>query len=301
MKSALALLILSFAASYSQPAFAQSPPCGEKALPYPTFAQEIRSESAGQQVTSLVVSDLRIEGDVRDREAVQTEIVKDLAPCNFLFAPRPLDEIAGAFIQIDFQRRGYYEVEVADVKVQQLDTKHGKERVLVTAHVNEGNQFRLSQITFENNSIFKESALRKEISISDDDIFNIEKIRQGVLRLTHDYGIFGFIDATVQPDFKIEQTNHTISVALRIFAGKPYTIGKVEVYGLSSAKEAKLRRLVSAPDLCNLHLIETAFLMNKSSLAPGTRFEDVVNFIRNPERSTVNVVFDFRSVPAKSN
>jgi hypothetical protein len=294
--SGLSLLVIIFGAIYSQPARAQSPPCVDKMkLPYPTFAEEIRSENAGEPVTSIIVSDLRIEGDVHGRDAVQKRILAVLGQCDFVIRTSSLNETAGGFIRSDFQRRGYFEASVEDINVEQLDIKDGKQRMLITSHVKEGNRYRVGKITFENTGFFREGALRRRVPLHEGKIFDIDKLRDGIQRLSEINWYFGYIDATVQPDIEVDRANHTISANLKIVLGRPYTIENVEVYGLSTDEEAKVRSWVAPRDLCNSHMIEGVFLMYKSALPVGTQFQDAVQVTRNTDKHTVKVVFDFRN------
>jgi hypothetical protein len=279
---------------------AQLPPCVEKRLPYPTLAQEIHSENAGQPITSVVVGDLRIEGDVHDPGAVRSRILRKLEACSFESEAALRKYVEVSSLQEDFQRRGYYQVQV-NTEVQRADIKDNNQRMLVIAHVKEGIQFRLSKITFENGNIFREGFLRKAIPIRDGDILDIDKIRGGNQKITRFYGRIGHIDATIQPIPQVDEASRSIAIAMWISEGPQYSIEEVEVLGLSPESEARLRSYVSPRDLCDTGIIEGVFNMNKSSVPHGTRLEDVVQIIRDTHKNTARVVFDFRNPSERSN
>src|ERR1700689_3210740 len=119
----LSFLAIIFAAVCVQPVRAQAPPCVDKMkLPYPTFAQEIRSENGEQPVARVVLGDLRIEGDVGDRDAVQKRILNDFGAKEFESENELVDNVNELGLRGDFQQHGYYEIEV-NSEAQPLDIR----------------------------------------------------------------------------------------------------------------------------------------------------------------------------------
>jgi outer membrane protein assembly factor BamA len=102
------------------------------------------------------------------------------------------DETAGG-IRADFQERGYFKVVVHDPVVQPIgEATGGKQRVLITASVTEGDQFRLRNLTIQssvpNQALSIPAAtLRDQFHIRSGDLFNMTEIRAGLERLQRLY------------------------------------------------------------------------------------------------------------------
>jgi beta-lactamase regulating signal transducer with metallopeptidase domain/TolA-binding protein len=181
------------------------------------------SGSAAHPTTQFVVEDLRIEGEVHDRDGVRERVLKAWKSREYDNSQELSDE-AGERIRTDFQERGYFQVVVHAPSSRPLRLNGGKENILIIASVAEGDQFRLGRITIQNVTpdrtlSISTATLREQFHLRDGDVFNMTEIRAGLDRLRQIYVNQGYADATAMPDTKIDSAPKRIDLTLRITEG----------------------------------------------------------------------------------
>ena len=109
-----------------------------------------------------------------------------------------------------YQTKGYFKALVSDPKTKIRDTpppwywpfsKKGGKAVDITMPVEEGDQYRLKEITFTGNKAVSDTrALRAQFKIKDGDIFDSEEIRKGLENLRKAYAALGYINFSPVPN-----------------------------------------------------------------------------------------------------
>jgi hypothetical protein len=184
------------------------------------------SGSAAHPATQFVVEDLRIEGEVHDRDGVRERVLKAWKSREYDNSQELSDE-AGERIRADFQGRGYFQVVVQAPSSQPLGLSEGKQGILIIASVAEGDQFRLRSISIQNVTpdhalSMSTATLREHFHLRDGDVFNMTEIRAGLDRLRQIYVNQGYANATATPATKIDSASKRIDLTLRITEG-PHT------------------------------------------------------------------------------
>jgi hypothetical protein len=297
-----------FAALCPQTARALTNPCtsGRLPTPFPTLAEEIRDLNAGQPVLGFVVGDLQLVGEVHDRAAVTARILKSLQKCVFENESDLLSFGADIGIKGYFQDNGYFEAKV-EVEAKPLDIKNKLQRILIIARVTEGDQFRLRELDLIpsdpeiHNLNLRESYLRSLIHIRAGDLVNSSELRNGVQRITDLYGKFGFIDATVEPNYDLNHFTRMVSITLKVTEEHPYFIKSVEVYGLTKEQEEFQKKLVIPGDLYNQYLVDLVILKARPNIPFGSRPPEILQITRDREKGQVNVILDFRKSSTRAN
>ena len=134
-------------------------------------------------------------------------------------------------VRAGWQDRGYFKVQVSG-KTKTLAGSHGR-RITVEVRVDEGMQYRLSEITFKNNKVISDVAsLRGLFPIKDGDIFSREKIAEGLENLRKFYGELGYINFTALPDTVFDDTRRTISLEIDADEGKQFYVSSINIVGL---------------------------------------------------------------------
>lgn len=182
--------------------------------------------SAARPATKFVLDDLRIEGDVHDRDRVRERVLKAWKSREYDNSQELADE-AGERIRADFQDRGYFQVVVHAPSSQPLGLRDGRQSILLIASVAEGDQFRLGSISFQNVTPdralgMSAAPLREQFHLRDGDVFNMTEIRAGLDRLRQIYVSRGYADFTTVPETKIDNASKRIDLTIRITEG-PHT------------------------------------------------------------------------------
>jgi beta-lactamase regulating signal transducer with metallopeptidase domain len=182
------------------------------------------SASAAHPATKFVLGDLKIQGDVHDRDGVRDRILKAWKSREYDDGRELTDEAAAA-IRGDFQERGYFQVAVQAPASQPLGLTAGKQSILIIASITEGDQFRLRTITIQSAApdrplSISAATLREQFRLRDGDLFNMTEIRAGLERLQRLYVNHGYAGVSAEPDTEITSTLHRIDLVLRISEGQ---------------------------------------------------------------------------------
>jgi beta-lactamase regulating signal transducer with metallopeptidase domain len=177
------------------------------------------SASAGHSA-KFVVADVKIEGNVHDPNGVRVRTFKTCKGREYDDQKELADE-AASVIREDFQERGYFQAVVHDVSSQRLDNADGKENILVTASIAEGDQFRLKSISIQSSvsgrpQSISRATLRDQFHLRDGDLFNMTEVRAGLERLQRLYAGRGYAGVSVQPATEIDSPSHSIGLTVRI-------------------------------------------------------------------------------------
>lgn len=178
------------------------------------------SASAPHSAPKFALADLKIEGDVHDREEVRERVLKAWTRREYDNGKELADEGA-EHVRADFQERGYFQVVVADTSSQPLGlTPDGKQSILLITSVKEGDQFRLGTITIQSGGPdramnISAETLRDQFHLRAGDLFNTAEIRAGLDRLRKLYVNGGYADAAPWPETRIDSTSHRIDLTIR--------------------------------------------------------------------------------------
>jgi outer membrane protein assembly factor BamA len=137
--------------------------------------------------------------------------------------------------------------------------------------------------------------LRLQFPIQDGDIFDREKIAEGLVSLYKVYGDLGYGNAIFLPDTQVEDFGgHAITLNIDFDEGKLFYVSRVEILGLDAhALRQALKDLALKPgDVYNSRLI-TRFLVGH----PFPKDDcSVPSYIPNVDErtGTIALTFDFR-------
>lgn len=198
-----------------------------------------------------------------------------------------------------WMNHGYFEP-VVEGEVRVLSSSPVNERVEVTIRVRGGQQYRLGWIRFANNhAISNSKALRSVFAIHDGDIFDREKIVEGLGDLRKNYGELGYINFTSVPDAQIDQANNVVNLLIDVDEGKQFYIASIDTAGLSeSASRSLLQDAVQKRgDVYNEGLMRLWLQKYAAWFPPGVAPESRIRRRPDERIGTVAVTFDFRACP----
>ena len=180
--------------------------------------------SAAHPATKVVLGDLKIEGDLHDRDRVRDRILYAWKGREYDDG-KELADAAVAGIRGDLQERGYFKVVVHDPVSQPLGLVDGKQqRILIVVSITEGDQFRLRSLTIQiiapdRALTIPAATLREQFHLHNGDLFNMTEIRAGLERLKQLYASRGYADFSAEPDTGIDSASRSIDLILRITEG----------------------------------------------------------------------------------
>jgi hypothetical protein len=303
----IALVVYASASIFAQQLRAQSQPCLDKKMPYPTFADEIQQVNGEQRGSNAIVSDFRFKGLVHDPDVVRARILKEIQELDFHGSRSEwLEHVAEHVVRDDFQNRGYFEVNVDDLDVQPLDPNDPQRGVIVVAPIKEGDKFFTGDISIvsadpESTLTIPGNELRQQLKVEKGDPVDVNKIRKGIEAITRIYADRGFMDTIVTPDFSVDYKTDVIEFTMRVSEGQKYFVEKFEVFGVDDGTKAAIEARVKPGSVYDNALMQELFNQGKPASPSDLSFMNGMTVTRNVEKASVNIVFDFATCPPPKN
>ncbi len=202
-----------------------------------------------------------------------------------------------------YQTKGYFKALVGDPKTQIHDTNGVKwyfpfksspgKAVDITLPVEEGQRYRLKDITFTGNKAVKNTqALRNLFKIKDGDIFDTEAIRKGLEALRKAYAALGYINFTPVPNTDADDEKRTISLRIDLDEGKQFYVRRIEFQGNTTTRDKVIRRELALEEgqVYNGNLWELSLLrLNQLQYFDQLKPEQDSEIKQNPQDGTVDI------------
>jgi len=297
------VLLVIFALFCSSPVRAQLPQRLKRCLPYPTLADEISEMKANTPHPKVIIDDLKFDGAIHLPEEVLAQLVAEIKRHEFQTDSDWLGDSVEVPVRNAWQGQGYFRALVT-AESQVLSADSATRHVSVTVHVNEGPQYRLSEVRFQSaehprpgDELFSFAELRQQIPLHDGDFFRVEKIREGLDALRRLYGSKGYVDFTSEPRTEVDNEQQTIALTIVLSKEQQYRVASVEILGLDPALENLLRSLIRLGEIFNHQVLNNFYKEHKSVLPPGASPEDD-EVLRDVRNATVALRLDFRACPA---
>jgi outer membrane protein insertion porin family len=130
----------------------------------------------------------------------------------------------------------------AQVGLPSVELSDDKKWFVVTYAVVEGEPFTVAEIGFRGNTVFEDPELRDKMKIKPGEIFQRQKIRDEIGRLTDLYGSKGYAFAEVIPNVNPNPEERTATIILNIKEGEMMRIRQINVHGNDKTKDNVIRR-----------------------------------------------------------
>lgn len=130
----------------------------------------------------------------------------------------------------------------AQVGLPTVELSEDKKWFNVTYTVNEGEPFTVAEVGFRGNTVFEEPELRDKMKIKPGEIFQRQKIRDEISRLTDLYGSKGYAFADVAPNVNPNAEERTATIILSIKEGEMMRIRQINIHGNDKTKDNVIRR-----------------------------------------------------------
>lgn len=207
-----------------------------------------------------------------------------------------------------YQTKGYFKALVADPKTKIHDTsgflwylpfkKSPGKAVDITMPIEEGERYKLKEITFTGNKAVKDTnALRAMFKIKDGDIFDTEAVRKGLDNLRKAYAALGYINFTPVPNTEPDDEKKTISLKIDLDEGKQFFVRRIEFLGNTTTRDKVIRRELALEEgqVYNGNLWELSLLrLNQLQYFEQLKPEQDSEIKQNPSDATVDITLKVR-------
>ena len=207
-----------------------------------------------------------------------------------------------------YQTKGYFKALVADPKTQIHDTSGFRwywpfkstpgKAVDITLPVEEGQRYRLKEITFSGNKAVTNTAgLRALFKIKDGDVFDTEAVRKGLEGLRKAYAALGYINFTPVPNTEADDEKRVISLRIDVDEGKQFFVRRIEFQGNTTTRDKVIRRQLALEEgqVYNGNLWELSLLrLNQLQYFEVLKPEQDSEIKQNVQDSTVDITLKVR-------
>lgn len=160
------------------------------------------------------------------KQAIQREIARTVTdPAQ---VPDEMDER----IHDQFQRYGYFRALVYDPVRKERWEKGVPKEIDLTVKIDEGGRYKVGEVRFFGAEAFDPATLRKLIPMQPGEIFNVEKMRQGLKAIRELYCTKGYINLSPVPNPEVDDHHLLINVNFDIDEGAQFRIGKLILDGV---------------------------------------------------------------------
>lgn len=180
------------------------------------------------------------------------ESVKDKAGND---EPKWIEEFENRLLDA-WRERGYFKAQIT-ARTREISSTPEEKAFIVTAQVESGRRYYLGEIRFRNGTQFSSSEMRSLFPLQTDDLFDTNRIRDGLAALRKAYGARGFADFTPVPHTVDDEAHGRIAVEIDLYEGKQFHISETKVLGLDP---------VSAKALLQSSGLEPGSILNPESI-----------------------------------
>ena len=130
----------------------------------------------------------------------------------------------------------------AQVGLPTVELSEDKKWFVVSYAISEGEPFTIAEVGFRGNTVFEDPELREKMKIKPGEIFQRQKIRDEISRLTDLYGSKGYAFAEVVPNVNPNAEERTATIILNIKEGEMMRIRQININGNDKTKDNVIRR-----------------------------------------------------------
>jgi outer membrane protein assembly factor BamA len=200
-------------------------------------------------------------------------------------------------VQYLYQCNGHFKAEVKAYP-HPLTRDSDEQPLSVDVQIVQNLQYRLRRLEFTGQKVFSAEQLRPLFPIQDGEVFNVEKIREGLDKLRRVYDERGYINFTPVPETEANDAQAVIDLTIDIDEGAQSRIGTISFSGEAASdsnfQERVLKSLGLKPgDVYDPRLLEAFFKASHSWLPVGSTIENSLEIAQNTRRGTVDLYFVF--------
>jgi len=171
--------------------------------------------------TKFVLGDLKIEGDVHDRDGLRDRVLQAWKHREYDDPKELAEAVAQVGIRVDIQDRGYFKAVIGDPISSPLDIAEGEQRIRITIPVTEGKQYRLGSLTIRNSEqehplSIPMQTLREQFHLRNGDLFKTSAVRSGMESVRKLYLEKGFAYTMLEPRVDVDDMHQLLALVIQI-------------------------------------------------------------------------------------
>jgi outer membrane protein assembly factor BamA len=204
--------------------------------------QEFHIEGGSLQIASVQFSDAALNSS----KLVQQHLAEILGKP---YSRMTIDIFLTEQVRPIFLREGRLRVKLGppEVRLTQNPNQKLPEKIPVYVPVEPGEIYRWKGVEWKGNSALSSITLTGDLALIAGEPVDGMNLDAGWDRVRERYAHLGYLDAKVEPDMAYDDRTHTLSCSVRIEEGSPYHFGALNITGLSTSAERRLRDAWTIP------------------------------------------------------
>lgn len=138
-----------------------------------------------------------------------------------------------------YKTKGYLQVNIGNPVIT---VSEDKKWLFITIKVTEGPKFDVNNIYFNGELLFTDSELREDLDLKPGDVYNEEKLRLDIQKLTEMYQDKGYAFANVLRTLQIVPGENKVDIVYSFEKGNIAYFGKIIIKGNSKTRDKVIRR-----------------------------------------------------------
>lgn len=146
-------------------------------------------------------------------------------------------------LQLAYQKRGYIDAKVTDVRLEELpDDNPAIRKLKVVFVVEEGSQWMLGGIRVEGNTIYSDEQIGALLTMREGSILDISKVQAEIGKIADLYWNEGYVENTIDISEERDEAQHRVSYTVTIVERGQASVEQVIIKGLTKTKPYVLER-----------------------------------------------------------
>jgi outer membrane protein insertion porin family len=201
-----------------------------------------------------------------------------------------------------YHSEGYKNVALGEPKIE-VKAKHPnaaaakdqQRRMFITVPVEEGDRWKLGQVSLDGNKVYPTPALMRAFSLKPGSWLRSKVLDDSIKRIKDSYINTGYVYARVEPEL-VERAGHVADLVVHIGEGEQFKVGRIEFSGNDRTRDKVLRRELRIYEggLVNIAAVKNSVIKVNQLGYFKLDQEDPVDIETNTEKKEVNLVFKGR-------
>lgn len=136
---------------------------------------------------------------------------------------------------------GEPEIEVRALKPNAANVADQKRRMFITVPIDEGERWKLGEVTIEGNEIHSDQSLLRVFKSRPDSWLRSKMVDEGVKAIQDLYQNTGYIYSRVEPEL-VEREGRVADLVVHVTEGEQFKVGRIEFEGNERTQDKVLRR-----------------------------------------------------------
>ena len=183
-------------------------------------------------------------------------------------------------------------IEVRALKPNAANVADQKRRMFVTLPIDEGERWKLGEVTIEGNEIHSDQALLRVFKTRPDSWLRSKVVDEGVKAVQDLYQNTGYIYSRVEPEL-VEREGRVADLVVHVSEGEQFKVGRIEFEGNERTQDKVLRRELRLYEggVVNVAAVRNSVLKIKQLGYFDLNEEDPVQIEPDVERKEVDLLF----------